>query len=419
MDQKPETFEKDFQFYRFAAYGFLKNLRLFEPFMILFFRSQGFDFFQIGVLYSIMEISTNLLEIPTGIFADTFGRRLSMVMSMSSYIVSFLIFFFIPNFWAYAIAMVLFAMGEAFRSGTHKALILAYLKIKGWEHLKTMYYGATRSWSQMGSAVNALLAGFLVAWYGNYRVVFAISLIPYVLNLINLATYPKELDQFVKKKKKKTETLSDFINMFKDPIILRAFMNSSIFMGVFRGTKDYLQPLLKQMALAMPILLWLTGQQRTAIIVGIVYSIIYFINSFASRNAYKVKNMAGNNLTGLINTLYIIGILGVTLAGVFYHIGWYYVAVLMFLVLYVLQNLRRPIMLDYISEIIPAGSMATGLSVESQIKSLLAAALAPIMGALADAFGVGVALAIVGGTALIVYPLVAVKEGTNTGHLST
>jgi len=406
---KVQTFEKDFQFYRFAAYGFLKNLRLFEPFMILFFRSQGFDFFQIGVLYSIMEISTNLLEIPTGIFADTFGRRLSMVMSMSSYILSFLIFFFLPNFWAYAFAMVLFAAGEAFRSGTHKALILAYLKIKGWEHLKTMYYGATRSWSQMGSAVNALLAGLLMALYGNYRMVFAVSLIPYILNLINLATYPPELDQFVKKKKKKTETLKDFIDMFKDPVILRAFLNSSVFMGVFRGTKDYLQPLLKEMALALPILLYLTGQQRTAILVGITYSVIYFINSRASRNAYKVKDMAGGNLTTLINGLYLIGILGVTLAGVFYHIKWYTVAVFMFLILYVLQNLRRPIMLDYISEIIPAGSMATGLSVESQIKSLLAAALAPIMGKLADMWGIGIALAIVGSSALILFPFIAVK----------
>ena len=411
-DNKPQTFTRDFQFFRFAAYGFLKNLRLFEPFMILFLLSQGINFFQIGILYSIREIAVNLLEVPTGIFADTFGRRLTMVMSMLSYIISFLIFFFVPNFWAYALAMVLFAMGEAFRSGTHKALILAYLKIKGWDHLKTMYYGATRSWSQIGSAVNALLAGLLVALYGNYKVVFAVSLVPYVINLVNLATYPKELDKFVQKKKKKIETITDFINMLRDPIILRAFMNSSVFMGTFKGTKDYLQPLLKDMAIALPVLLWLSGDQRTAIIVGIVYSIIYFINSFASRNTYKLKNMAGTGITTLINTLYVVGMVGVTLAGVFYHIGWYYVAVLMFLVLYVLQNLRRPIMLDYISEIIPAGSMATGLSVESQIKSIVAAILAPIMGALANTFGVGAALTIVGGASLAILPFIAVQKKT-------
>ncbi len=32
-----KTFNKDLQFYKFCAYGFLKNLRFFEPFLMLFF----------------------------------------------------------------------------------------------------------------------------------------------------------------------------------------------------------------------------------------------------------------------------------------------------------------------------------------------------------------------------------------------
>ena len=45
------TFRKDKQFYRFAAYGFLKNLRFFDPFIILYFREMGFSFLEIGTLY--------------------------------------------------------------------------------------------------------------------------------------------------------------------------------------------------------------------------------------------------------------------------------------------------------------------------------------------------------------------------------
>ena len=36
--------------FRFSMYGFLKNLRFFEPFLVLFFRDAGLSFFQIGVL---------------------------------------------------------------------------------------------------------------------------------------------------------------------------------------------------------------------------------------------------------------------------------------------------------------------------------------------------------------------------------
>ena len=85
-------FKKDRQFYRFAAYGFLKNLRFFEPFIILYFREMGFSFLEIGILYSIREITTILCEIPTGFIADIYGRRWAMVASMLAYITSFIIF---------------------------------------------------------------------------------------------------------------------------------------------------------------------------------------------------------------------------------------------------------------------------------------------------------------------------------------
>ncbi len=154
--------------FRFSLYGFLKNLRFFEPFLILFFRDAGLSFFQIGVLYAVRDISTNLLEIPAGVIADAFGRRRSMVLSFSAYIVSFVVFYAWPGFNSYALAMAVFAIGEAFRTGTHKALILEHLRIEGIEHLKVTYYGRTRSMSQLGSALNSLIAAALVFYTGNY-----------------------------------------------------------------------------------------------------------------------------------------------------------------------------------------------------------------------------------------------------------
>ena len=91
-----KTIPKDLQFYKFSAYGFLKNLRFFEPFLILFFLEMGINYVQIGVLMAIREITTNLLELPTGMVADSFGRRISMIFSFLSYIGSFLVFTFFP-----------------------------------------------------------------------------------------------------------------------------------------------------------------------------------------------------------------------------------------------------------------------------------------------------------------------------------
>ena len=73
-----KEYPRNLQYYKFCMYGFLKNLRFFDPFLILFFINAGLSFLQIGTLYAIREISTNILEIPTGIAADSLaGQELS------------------------------------------------------------------------------------------------------------------------------------------------------------------------------------------------------------------------------------------------------------------------------------------------------------------------------------------------------
>ncbi|MFW6290789.1 MAG: hypothetical protein ACOC7V_00590 [Spirochaetota bacterium] len=85
-------FPGDLQYARFSACGFLKNLRFFEPFMVLFLIEQGVSFLQVGTLYAIREIAVNALEVPTGAVADALGRRRTMIASFAAYLVSFVIF---------------------------------------------------------------------------------------------------------------------------------------------------------------------------------------------------------------------------------------------------------------------------------------------------------------------------------------
>ncbi len=401
-------------FYKFAAYGFLKNLRLFEPFILLFFKAAGLSYTEIGILYAIKEVSIYVLEIPTGVYADAFGRRRSMLMSMVSYIIAFFIFFSFSSFWLFAVAMVLYALGDAYRTGTHKAMILEYLKIRNISHKKVEYYGATRSYSQLGSATNALLAGFVVFYTGNYRDIFIITILPYIFNFINLATYPKMLDGEIRKSAGKIgeqfkKTLADFRLMFKDKIVLKAVVNSSLFSASHEATKDYLQAVLQTFALSLPILLFLSGDKRTAVVVGIVYFFIYLMTAYASRNSYKIVNRVGN-LGRAINATLVLGALIIILAGVFYHINWLIISIVLFLLIYVLHNIRRPMNVGYIADRIKSRVMASGLSVESQIKTFIAAGLSILMGYLADALGVGMALTLIGFIVLISAPPFFVKE---------
>lgn len=405
-------------YYKFRLYGFLKNLRFFDPFLILFFRESGLSFLEIGSLFSIREIAVNLLEVPTGVIADSFGRRKAMLASFSCYILSFLVFYLYPGFLPYALAMILFAFGETFRSGTHKAMILEYLRLKGIEHLKVDYYGHTRAGSQLGSAVGALIAAGLVLYSGSYRIVFLASVVPYLLGLLLFLTYPKELDGELipvsgglraKLWERLRVTGTGFLGMFRDPATLRGLLQSAAFDGVFKGTKDYLQPILKTQALALPLFLSLSGDQRTAVVVGIVYFMLYLGTSVAAGSAGKVERRF-SGLTRAVNLSYLAGLALLAGAGLATQFELYPLAVLAFVGLYLLQNVRRPLMVGYLAEVIDPRLMASGLSVESQLKTVVLAGLAPAVGALADGFGVGLALAVVAGAGLSLAPLLRVRE---------
>ena len=114
--------------FRFSLYGFLKNLQFFDPFLILFFLSIGLTYLEIGTLIAIRSVLINLFEIPSGAVADLYGKKNAMVFSLSSYIISFTIFSFSKNFSMLVPAIFFFAVGEAFRTGIHKAIIFDWLK---------------------------------------------------------------------------------------------------------------------------------------------------------------------------------------------------------------------------------------------------------------------------------------------------
>jgi hypothetical protein len=292
------------------------------------------------------------------------------------------------------------------------------------QHLKVEYYGRTRAASQLGSALNSLIAAALVFYSGDFRYVFVASILPYVLDLINLATYPKELDgELVQMERGAIRaqlrvTLKTFVSVFRDRRAVRAILNSSGFDSYFKATKEYLQPVLKTFALSLPLLVVLDDTRRAAVIVAFVYFGIYLLTSYASRSAAGFTRMFESTAQG-INLTFVAGAIFLFVAGVAVRWQWDIVAILVFLCLYLLHNVRRPMNVALISDQIASSVMAAGLSAESQFTTILLAILAPILGALADRFGIGIALACMGGTMCamsLVFRVEAVATPSRTAH---
>ncbi|APF17432.1 major facilitator superfamily MFS_1 [Caldithrix abyssi DSM 13497] len=407
---------KNLQYYRFCAYGFLKNLRFFDAFLILIFREAGLSYLQIGSLYSIREVFKNIFEIPSGIVADTFGRKKAMLFSFGAYIFSFALFYLGRSYVVFALSMIVFGLAEAFRSGTHKAMILKYLELNNWTSLKTQFYGRTRSWSQLGSALSSLLAVGIIFLTHQYRALFLISAIPYVLDFINLASYPDELDAAQLQRKegfwlRLKRNLKDYFTQFASVPHVRAFFSAASFGGFFKTLKDYLQPVLQTLVLQMPVFFALSEKQRTAILIGASYFVLYLLTSYSARNAFKLEARF-KNLALAIDAAYLVGVLSVIFSGLSLMLKMGLLAALLYAGLYLIRNIRRPLIVSYLSELLPSNIMASGLSTASQLETLVVVVASPILGACVDFFGLGAGIAMLGSLFLLLFVFVRVSNSS-------
>jgi len=374
--------------FRFSLYGFLKNLRFFEVFLILALRERGMDFLDIGGLISVREIASNLSQIPSGALADAVGRRRCMIVSMAGYLVSFLALGLASSPWMLVVAMVLYGTADSFRDGTHKALIYTWLRQQGREQERTRIYGYTRSWSKLGSALSALIAAALVFVTGSYAAIFLCSAVPAALNLINLATYPRTLDEAIPRDgggltrawRALREAAREVIGR---PAIRRLVTDSVAVEGGFAAVKDYLQVIAQACAIALPLQFAATDTQRTAVIGGIAYAILHLLSSRASRHAHRFESRCGGTEPA-ITRLYQLSAAGMILLAVTLILGAGWPALLVLITLGILQNLWRPIHIGRFDRDGNERHAATLMSVESQASSLATALWAPAIGGMID-----------------------------------
>ncbi|HUS87209.1 MAG TPA: MFS transporter [Bacteroidales bacterium] len=411
----PAGFEKDFQYYRFCLYGFLKNQKFYEPFFLLFLLSKDISYLSIGLLYSIKEIVVNLLEIPGGIIADSAGRKRTMIISFLFYISSFITFYVSNSYYMLVAAIVLFGIGDVFRTGTHKAMIYDYLSLKGWDGQRVDYYGHTRSWSQIGSAVSSLIAATIVIVSDNYSAIFLFAILPYLLNLANLAAYPQWLDGDQGKfeadrfRQKFREVAGSLISTFRKTLTMRLYVNSSIISGFYDSAKDYLQPLLVSFALALPLIKWVDEADRSSVTIGITYFIIYLLTSRASKLSGRFSGYTGGEGRGMNLSYLFVSIAGI-LSGLLFHLRIEAISIIFFVLILIFENLRRPVCVSKISSSTNREALSTYLSVDSQLKSLFTMIISPILGFVADKVSPGAAILMISAVILLLLPAVRIRS---------
>jgi MFS family permease len=138
----------------------------------LLFRQHGLSAGQVSSLFVVWSLSSFILEVPSGAWADTIDRRRLLVLSAVVYGAAFAAWMLWPVYLGFAIGFVLWSASSALMSGTFEALLYdalderelsgAYPRLVGWAHSGAM---AANLLATFAAAPLLALGGYgLVGW---------------------------------------------------------------------------------------------------------------------------------------------------------------------------------------------------------------------------------------------------------------
>lgn len=361
----------------------------------------GLSPLQLVLVGTTLEITAFLFEVPTGIVADVYSRRLSIVIGYALMGLGFFVEGAIPAFGAILVAQVLWGIGYTFTSGAHQAWITDEI---GEEKVGRAFLRASQIGSLMG-IVGTLIAITLGSLQINLPIMLGGAL-HIALALFLLFAMPET--GFTPTPREDRTTFQHMGYTFRSGLklvrlrpTLLAILGIGFFFGLYSEGLDRLGTAHLLESFSLPDF---AGLQPVAWM-GILGMIGGLLSAGATQIMMKRLNL--NSGAPLARTAFafsgvLVGaVLGFALAGSFA------LAVVMNWLIHILRSLIGPIQSTWINQHIDSNVRATVISMSSQVDALGQIAGGPPVGLVGNTFGIRAALVASGLILSPVLPLYA------------
>lgn len=144
-------------------FKFLQSLTFWQATWFLYFES-NLSASEAILLYVVYDISTTVLEVPSGYMSDKLGRKLTLMAAAVSGLAAALLFIFAGDFVQFALANVLLGAAAAFNSGTDTSLLFESLKAEGREDEVEAAELTAWRFGFVALALSALIGGALALY---------------------------------------------------------------------------------------------------------------------------------------------------------------------------------------------------------------------------------------------------------------
>jgi MFS family permease len=367
-------------------FTFVKNFNLTSGIWVAYLGIiKGFSLTEVGILEGVFHMSSLTTEIPTGMFADIYGRKASRIVSILIYIAYIAIMLYSNNFYIIMIGLFFCGVSYTFESGSGEALVYdSLLEIKEEARYKKVL-GYKEGIFSISSGLALLIGGYLATIKYDYDFYFMIIIM--LLGLIPLLM----MKETPNSNSKSTKSFSD---RFKEH-----FIDS---VKVVTKDKTLLFLIIAGAVLAAPVTtlflyfqMYLPTLEYSMFLVGVFLASFSLFGAIGGFFAEEIEKRFQDKLVlYIIPLLMIVSIFLIQIEEIIF---------VPFILVGFLDSLFYVILGDYVNKLVPSNKRATILSFNSFSFSVIMIILFPLVGYIGDHYSLKMSFFVLGVIVIIFY----------------
>jgi len=354
--------------FRYYLFSFLSGLMFYISVLVPFYTQWGhLSLTQVQILQSWLMVWMFILNIPTGVFADHYGRKISLALGSIILSLSCVLYVLIPGFYPFLVAEFLAALGTTFVVGANSALIYDFLKLNNRENESQKILGRSSAIGSLGTVIAAPIGSIIAASFGIRAPMFT-SAIPLLLAAFIILTVHETRSQNNASRPNPLVTAKKGVTyLLTNKNLLQLIFNDLfVWIGAYFLVWLY-QPLLIKIGLSI-------------VYFGLIRSAFSLAGMTATFNIHLTEKLFGSE-KAFINTTAIIVAVCLLLVAAFPGV---ITIVLAIILIGGFASARTSYLHTIMNGIIPTAQRATVLSSTSNVSMLIFAIANPLVGNIAD-----------------------------------
>ncbi len=253
-------------------FEFFIGLNFTQVIWVTYFAFKGLSFVEIGLAESFFHVSSLIMEIPTGIIADIYGRKISRLLGVIVKILYLIMLIFVKSFPMAAFAMFLAALSYNLDSGADTALVYDTLVEINQVDSFSKIQGKREVILQISSLLGIFIGGLLADY--NYTIaIFGAILMFIIAYLIGMSLHEPNIKTIEKKISLNQHLKSSYKEIIQQPKLIVIMIFGAIILSSLVTAHYYVSLYWINQGFTLSIIsIWFMIQSGGSILGGIIVS---------------------------------------------------------------------------------------------------------------------------------------------------